>query len=131
MTAELISPSVQQRTVATLFTTQSLFSAATIAAFTLTSIVAADLSGQDSLAGVPATVLMLGRAAAAYPIGALMDRAGRRAGLTVGFAAAALGLLLSAFAIDWGSFLFFCAGSVLIGVGRSASEQARFAAAEV
>lgn len=131
MTAELIAPSVQQRTVATLFTTQSLFSAATIAAFTLTSIVAADLSGQDSLAGVPATVLMLGRAAAAYPIGALMDRAGRRAGLTVGFAAAALGLLLSAFAIDWGSFLFFCAGSVLIGVGRSASEQARFAAAEV
>ncbi|MBI3960464.1 MAG: MFS transporter, partial [Chloroflexi bacterium] len=28
-------------------------------------------------------------------------------------------------------FLFFCAGSVLIGVGRSASEQSRFAAAEV
>lgn len=131
MTAELIDPSVQRRTVATLFTTQSFFSAATIAAFTLTSIVAADLSGQDSLAGVPATVLMLGRAAAAYPIGALMDRSGRRAGQTVGFAAAALGLLLSAFAIDWGSFLFFCAGSVLIGVGRSASEQARFIAAEV
>lgn len=131
MTASVVSNAVQRRTVATLFTTQSLFSAATIAAFTLTSIVAADLSGQDSLAGVPATVLMLGRAAAAYPIGALMDRSGRRVGLTVGFAFAALGLLLSAIAIDWGSFVFFCAGSVLIGVGRSASEQSRFAAAEV
>lgn len=131
MTAATVSSNVQRRTVATLFTTQSFFSAATIAAFTLTSIVAADLSGQDSLAGVPATVLMLGRAAAAYPMGALMDRAGRRAGLVVGFAAAAIGLLLSAYAIDWGSFLFFCAGSVLIGVGRSASEQSRFAAAEV
>jgi MFS family permease len=131
MAATLVSTSVQRRTVATLFTSQSLFSAATIAAFTLTAIVAADLSGQDSLAGVPATVLMLGRAAAAYPIGALMDRSGRRAGLTLGFAAAIAGLLLSALAIDWGSFLFFCAGSVLIGVGRSASEQSRFVAAEV
>lgn len=131
MAATVVSTSVQRRTVATLFTTQSLFSAATIAAFTLTSIVAADLSGHDSWAGVPATVLMLGRAAAAYPIGALMDQAGRRAGFTLGFAAAIAGLLLSAFAIDWGSFLFFCAGSVLIGVGRSASEQSRFAASEV
>ncbi|MCL4836323.1 MAG: MFS transporter [Caldilineaceae bacterium] len=131
MAVTVVTSAVQRRTVATLFTTQSLFSAATIAAFTLTSIVAADLSGQDSLAGVPATVLMLGRAAAAYPIGALMDRSGRRAGFTIGFAAAIAGLFLSALAIDWGSFLFFCAGSVLIGVGRSASEQSRFAAAEV
>ncbi|MFZ1753916.1 MAG: MFS transporter [Caldilineaceae bacterium] len=131
MAVTVVSRAVQRRTVATLFTTQSLFSAATIAAFTLTSIVAADLSGQDGLAGVPATVLMLGRAAAAYPIGALMDRAGRRAGFTLGFAAAIAGLFLSALAIDWGSFLFFCAGAALIGVGRSASEQSRFAAAEV
>ncbi|RLT39826.1 MAG: MFS transporter [Chloroflexi bacterium] len=135
MAATLITASAQtsaqRRTVATLFTTQSLFSAATIAAFTLTAIVAADLSGRDSLAGVPATIQMLGRAAAAYPIGVLMDRSGRRAGLTVGFAAAIAGLLLSALAIDGGSFLFFCAGAVLIGMGRSASEQSRFIGAEV
>jgi len=131
MTTTVISPADQRRTVATLFTTQSLFSAATIAAFTLASIVAADLSGQDSLAGVPSTVLMLGRAAAAYPVGALMDRAGRRTGFTVGFIVAGLGLLLSALAVDWGSFLFFCAGSLLLGAGRSASEQGRFVAAEV
>ncbi len=131
MTANLISASVQRRTVATLFASQSFFSAATIAAFTLTAIVAADLSGNDGLAGVPNTVQMLGRAAAAYPIGVLMDRSGRRPGLIVGFAAAIVGLLISALAIDWGSFLFFCAGTAFIGVGRAASEQGRFIAAEI
>ncbi len=52
MAATLITASAQtsaqRRTVATLFTTQSLFSAATIAAFTLTAIVAADLSGRTA-----------------------------------------------------------------------------------
>lgn len=126
-----LSQSIQRRITATLFLSQSLFSAATISAFTLTPILAATLSGSDSLAGLPATVLMLGRAAAAYPLGWLMDRTGRRRGLTLGFLLTSAGLAISALAVVWGLFLALCVGAVFIGMGRAASEQARFAAAEV
>lgn len=125
-----ISPTVQRRITATLFTAQSLFSAATIAAFTMTPIVATAITGSEALAGVPSTVLMLGRAAASYPLGLLMDKAGRRVGLSVGFFVGVLGLLASTIAVQYASFLLLCLGSVLIGIGRSASEQTRFAAAD-
>jgi MFS family permease len=126
-----ISSSVQRRIAFTLFTAQSLFSAATIAAFTMTPIVAAAITGSEMLAGVPATVLMLGRAAASYPLGWLMDKAGRRTGLSVGFFVGVLGLLTSTVAVQYESFLILCIGSILVGIGRAASEQTRFAAADV
>lgn len=122
---------IQRRVVITLFTVQSLVGGAMIGAFTVTSIVAAQLSGSDSLAGVPGTLLMLGRAGAAYPVGWLMDRAGRRVGLSAGLVMAVAGLVLSGLAVAWGSFVFFCLGALLLGMGRSASEQTRFIVAEV
>ncbi|MBI1296737.1 MFS transporter [bacterium] len=125
-----VTPAVQRRITATLFTAQSLFSAATIAAFTMTPIVAAAITGSEALAGVPSTVLMLGRAAASYPLGWLMDKTGRRVGLSVGFFIGVLGLLASTIAVQYGSFLVLCIGSILIGMGRAASEQTRFAAAD-
>ncbi len=131
MSTLVVSQSVQRRITATLFIAQSLFGAATIAAFTLTPIVAAAITGSEALAGIPATVLMLGRAAAAYPLGWLMDRTGRRAGLSVGFLIGVLGLLVSTASVQYSSFLALCLGSVLLGMGRAASEQTRYAVADV
>ncbi|MDA0744922.1 MAG: MFS transporter [bacterium] len=131
MNSELISRSVQRRMTVTLFAAQSLFSASTIMSFTLMPILAAQLSGSDGAAGVPPTMMMLGRAVAAYPVGWLMDRVGRRPGLTLGYFLAALGAALSVFSVGWVSFAGFCAGSLLMGMGRGVSEQARFVAAEV
>ncbi len=127
----LLEEQVRKRLVATLFASESLSSAAQIASFTLMSIVAVELSGRDGAAGVPSTVNLLGQAAAAYPIGWLMDRAGRRAGLVTGYVAAALGAVAAVFAIGAGSFLGFCLGISLYGVGRAAGLQARFASAEI
>lgn len=123
-------PPAQRRISVTLFATQSLFSAATIATFPLLPILAARLASA-SMAGVPSTVLLFGRASMAYPVGWVMDRYGRRAGLALGFGLAICGLLLSALAIPRGSFLLFCVGAALVGMGRAASEQARYIAAEV
>ena len=131
MSTVTVSQSVQKRITATLFLSQSLFGAAMIASFTLMAIVAAHLSGSDSAAGVPPMLTMLGRSAAAYPVGWLMDRAGRRPGLSLGYMLAMLGAMLSVASIISGSFMGFCVGSVLFGMGRGASEQARFVAAEV
>lgn len=123
--------SIRTRITATVFASSSLFTASQIAAFTLMSIIAADLSGRDSLAGVPATAQLVGRAAVAFPIGWLMGKVGRRVGLTIGFFIGILGSLLSAFSILQGSFIGFAAGVFLLGAARGVSDLGRFAAAEI
>lgn len=131
MTTATISHGARQRLTTALFVSQSLFSAAMIAGFTLTPILAAELGGGDNAAGVPNTLTLLGRAAAAYPIGWLFDKVGRRLGLTVGFALALAGALLTVWAVMNGSFFGLCAGAALMGMGRGGSDQARYVAAEV
>ncbi len=131
MTTAIISHSTRQRLTGALFISQSLFSAAMIAAFTLSPILAAELGGSDSAAGVPNTLTLLGRAAAAYPIGWLFDRVGRRLGLSIGFALALAGAVLTVWSVMNGSFIGFCAGAALMGMGRGGSDQARYVAAEV
>lgn len=126
-----IPESVRQRIIGSLFITQSLFSGAMIASFTIMSITAAQLSGSDSAAGIPNTVSLLARAATAYPIGWLMDRVGRRLGLSLGYLMGVVGMVVAAIAILSGSFLGFCAGAALFGMGRGSAEQSRYVAAEV
>ncbi len=122
---------IRQRITVALFAAQSLFSASTIAAFTLTSIIAVDLSGLDSRAGWPTTVTLLGRALLAYPLGWLMGRIGRRLGISFGFAIGVAGVLISAVSIIFGSFFWFLFGAALIGGSRAVIEQGRYVAAEV
>ena len=131
MTTAAISHSTRQRLTGALFISQSLFSAAMIAAFTLTPILAAELGGSDSAAGVPNTLTLLGRAAAAYPIGWLFDKVGRRLGLMIGFALALAGAVLTVWSVMNSSFIGFCAGAALMGMGRGGSDQGRYVAAEV
>ncbi|MEZ4593039.1 MAG: MFS transporter [Chloroflexota bacterium] len=131
MTTTTFSHATRQRLTGALFISQSLFSAAMIAAFTLTPILAAELGGSDSMAGVPNTITLLGRAAAAYPIGWLFDKIGRRLGLSVGFALALAGAALTVWSVMTASFVGFCVGAALMGMGRGGSEQARYVAAEV
>ena len=126
-----ISESIRRRIVGSLFITQSLFSAAMIAASTVMAISAVKLSGTESAAGVPTTLSLLARAATAYPIGWLMDRIGRRMGLSLGYALGAVGMVIAALSVGWGSFWGFCVGAALFGMGRGSAEQSRFVAAEV
>jgi MFS family permease len=127
----MIDRFVRRRTTAVLFLAQSLFTAAVIASFTLSPVIAADLSGREGAAGLPTTITLIGRAAMAYPAGWLMDRAGRRLGLSLGFVLGAAGGAVSVLAIVQGSFPIFLAGALLLGVMRGTAEQGRYAAAEV
>jgi len=127
----MIDGSVQRRTTGVLFLAQSLFTAGVIASFTLSPVIAADLSGRAGAAGLPTTITLIGRAAMAYPAGWLMDRAGRRLGLSLGFLLGAAGGIVSVLAIIQGSFPIFLAGALLLGVMRGTAEQGRYAAAEV
>ncbi|GAB4109564.1 MAG: MFS transporter [Roseiflexaceae bacterium] len=124
------TPALGRRLVATLFTAQSLASAGLIATFTVNPLVGARLSGNDALAGLPGTLLQIGAATAAYPAGQLMARAGRRVGLTLGFFAGMLGMLIAGIATMQSSFPLFLLGLAFIGASRGSIDQSRYAAAD-
>lgn len=120
-----------KRLTNTIFVTQSFATAAQIAIFTLLSIVAVDLSKQESAAGLPSTTMTLVQAAAAYPIGVIMGRFGRRLGLTISYGASVIGALLGILAIMTGSFDMLLLSAGFMGAGRSGAEQSRFAAGDL
>jgi MFS family permease len=115
----------------TLFATQSLTSAAFIVSGTVSAIVGAQLIGDLAWAGLPAAAQQVGTAAAALAIGAVMNRLGRRWGLTLGLAVGVLGAGLSVGGIMAKSFPLFLAGLLFMGVASAANRLGRFAAAEV
>jgi len=102
-----------------------------IVSFTLTPLIAVSLSGSESAAGLPSTLSFLGRALAAYPLGWLMGRVGRRSGLSAGYVLGVAGAAISAWAILIGSWWNFLLGALLLGAMRGSAEQGRFVAAEV
>lgn len=125
-----LSPSTARRITITLFASQSIASAALIANATVNPIIGAELSGNDALAGVPAALLLLGAATAAYPAGRLMDQVGRRWGLALGFLIGCIGMIIGGIAVLTSSFLLFLLGLLLIGGARGAVDQSRYAAAD-
>ena len=120
-----------RRITLTLFTAQSLGSAATIVAATVAAIVGADLSGRTALAGLPASVTQLGAAFSALLWSLLSDRLGRRLGLGFGIVVGGVGALLALMAVVQGSFFFLLIGLVIMASARASLNLGRFAAAEV
>ena len=130
-TSIIPSLTAPQRITATLFAAQAVFSAAGGASFTVLTISAATLSGNAAYAGIPGAAMLFGRALAAYPIGWLMDAAGRRPALALGYFMGVVGAVVGAVAIMGGSYAGLVAGAAVFGMSRVASDQSRYVAAEV
>ena len=122
---------LQRRTVVLLCLVQVLGGVSMGGALALGAILGEELSGTESLAGLPATVLTLGAAAAGLPLAALASARGRRPALATGLMVAATGALIVAFAVDRGWFLLMLAGMIALGSGTAVSLQARFAATDL
>ncbi len=110
---------------------QSLTAAAIIAAATVLTIVATDLTGDPSLAGVPSAVIQLSMALAALVWGTLWDRLGRRNGLTAALLLGVAGAGLAAAGTELGLIWAFGLGIIGIGAMRAGTLLSRFVAAEV
>lgn len=119
------------RLTGTIFAAQSLLAASQIAIFTLMTIMAAELSGNDSLAGIPSSVLTLSIAIAAVPIGLLMGKFGRRIGLAISYGLSVVGAVIGIYAIIQGEFLLLILSAAVIGLGRAGGDQSRFAVGEL
>ena len=110
---------------------QSLASAAVIATGTVLTIVATDLTGNPSLAGVPSAVIQLSMAVFALIWGTLWDRLGRRNGLTAALLLGLAGSGLAAAGAELGLIWAFFLGVVGFGAMRAGTLMSRFVAAEV
>ena len=120
-----------QKITLALLASQSLFSAALIISFTVSSIIVVELAGGNKQwAGVPGTMLLLGAAAAAYPMGRFMDRFGRRPGLSIGLLFGLAAALLAAWAVITQSLGLFLLSVVGMGLSRGSNDLGRYAAAE-
>jgi MFS family permease len=126
-----MNTAVVRRLTWLLFFGQSLGSAAFITGATVGAIIAERLSGQAALAGLPSAAYLFGSALAAYPAAHLMDRFGRRKGLSLGFVIGITGALTCGFAVLQGSFIGFLLGMLGMGVTRGFTDLGRYAAAEM
>ncbi|NYD42167.1 MFS transporter [Nocardioides panaciterrulae] len=121
----------QRRTVRTLVAAQAVGAMGITIGITTASLLARDLSGSESQAGLAQTFQVLGAAVASYLLARLMSRRGRRVGLVTGYLLGACGALTAVLAGVVGSMALLLAGAILLGATTAANSGARYAATDL
>lgn len=122
---------VQARTVRTLVLAQAVGAIGITIGIATASLLARDLSGSESQAGLAQTAQVLGAAVASYVLARMMSRHGRRIGLVTGYVLGAAGGVLAVVAGVAGSMLLLLVGAVLLGSATAANSGARYAATDL
>ena len=120
---------IHRRTVRTLVTAQALGGIGITIGVATASLLARDVSGSESQAGLAQTFQVLGAAIAAYLLARVMNVRGRRIGLVAGYLLGAAGAVLAVLAGVWDSMAVLLVGAVLLGATTAANSSARYAAA--
>lgn len=121
---------VQRRTLVLLFSTQVVGGVGVAIGLSVGALLAADLAGV-SLSGVAQSSAVVGSALLAVPVVRVMRQYGRRPGMLIAYAAAALGSLGVLAAAMLGSVPLLFAGLFLFGGGTTANMQARYTAVDL
>lgn len=127
----MTSDPVQRRTVRTLVAAQAIGALGITIGIATASLLARDISGKESMAGLAQTFQVLGAAVASYLLARLMSARGRRAGLLTGIGTAAVGSLLCVAAGKVDSMPLLLVGAALLGAMSSANYAARYAATDL
>lgn len=122
---------LQRRTVRSLVATQAVGALGITIALATASLLARDLSGSDSLAGLAQTSQVLGAAVASWTLASVMATRGRRIGLLSGIGFATAGSLLCVVAGAVGSMTLLLLGTFLVGAMTAANAAARYAATDL
>jgi MFS family permease len=122
---------VQRRTIRTLVVAQAVGAIGITIGIATASLLARDISGSESQAGLAQTFQVLGAAIAAYLLARLMSRRGRRIGLVTGYLLGATGAVLAVAAGVLDSMLVLLVGAVLLGSTTAANSSARYAATDL
>jgi MFS family permease len=133
--ASTISPEEQHalyvRSLTVVAVCQVFGGAGLAAGVTVGALLAQDMLGSESGAGLPAALFTLGSALAAFGVGRISQTYGRRLGLTAGFFAGAVGAaaVVVAAVIDNAVLLF--AALFVYGSGTATNLQARYAGTDL
>lgn len=122
---------LRRRTVWSLVAGVALGSIGHIAAVTVATIVARDISGDTSWSGAPGATIVLGAAAGSVILSQLMVRRGRRSGLAAGYAIGVVGAFVATLAVIAASLPLLLAGTLLIGFGNASNQLSRYVAADL
>lgn len=121
----------QRRTLVVLSSVQALGGVANGVALGVGSLLVAQVTGREELAGLAATLLTLGGAGLAVPLARLAHRRGRRIALTAGSLLALLGTVLLAVGGTLGSPWIVLPGFLVLGGAMAVNLQSRFAATDL
>ncbi|WP_432040341.1 MFS transporter [Streptomyces cucumeris] len=130
-TTDSISDPAQPRTLRVLIASQILSGAGLAAGATVGALLAQDMLGSTSLAGLPSALFTVGSALAAIVVGRISQSRGRRRGLAVGYLAGAIGSagVIAAVILDNPVLLF--TALFVYGAGTATNLQARYAGADL
>lgn len=122
---------IHKRTLLTIIVSQTLGGLGLAAGITVGALIAQDILGTDNLAGIPSAIFTLGSSLAAFIVGKLTQKSGRRMGLSLGFALGGLGAIgvISATALE-NIFLLFVS-LFIYGFGTATNLQARYAGSDL
>ncbi|HSV41235.1 MAG TPA: MFS transporter [Nocardioidaceae bacterium] len=121
----------QRHTIAVLTASQALGGLGIAIGIAVASVLAKDVSGKESLAGLAQTFQVLGTAVASYVLARVMGVKGRRIGLALGYLIGAAGAMLCVLGGAIESFPILLLGTFCLGTVTAANLQSRYAAADL
>ena len=124
-------PPEQRRTLVVLVLAQILSGAALAAGITVGALLAQEMLGSSRLSGLPTALFALGSAVAAAAVGRLSQGLGRRAGLSAGYLAGAVGSFGVVLSAWMDSLVLLFLSLFVYGAGVATNLQARYAGADL
>ena len=121
----------QRHTVRTLVVAQIVGGIGVGSALSVGALLALELSGSRSWAGMATTMITLGAAVCALPLARMAARRGRRVSLGLGWSIAALGGVTVVLSASVDSFPLMLLGMALFGSGSATNLQSRFSATDL